>query len=89
MVDHTAPLKEIKSVDKQHKPYYNKYIRDQWKIVKTRERTWLKYREQHKWLANKKERNIYNRLINYHKEAMYYLSSTRKQQKHKRPLQAY
>ena len=38
MVDNTAPLKEIKSIDKQHKPYYNKYIRNQQKIVKSRER---------------------------------------------------
>ena len=68
MVDNTAPLKEIKSVDKQHKPYYNKYTRNQQNTVKTRERIWLKYQEQHQWQAYKKERNIYNRLLNYHKK---------------------
>ena len=27
MLDKAAPLKEIKTRDKPHKPYYNKYIR--------------------------------------------------------------
>ena len=29
MLDNMAPLKEIQTRDKPHKPYYNKYIRDQ------------------------------------------------------------
>ena len=28
-LDNTALLKEIKSIDKPHKPYYNKFIRNQ------------------------------------------------------------
>ena len=68
MLDKTAPLKEIKTRDKPYKPYYNKYIRNQRRTVKTRERTWLKYRQQHQWHAYKIERNIYNRLLKYHKK---------------------
>ena len=34
MLDNTAPLKEKKSIDKPHKPYYNKYIRNQQKLLK-------------------------------------------------------
>ena len=67
MLDKTALLKEIKTRDKPHTPYYNKYIRNQRRTVKTRERTWLKYRQQHQWHAYKIERNIYNRLLKYHK----------------------
>ena len=58
-------------------------------MVKTRERTWLKYRE-HQWQAYKKERKKYlQRFIKLSQEAMDYPSSTWKQQKHKGPLQAY
>ena len=34
MLDKTAPLKEIKTRDKSHKLYYNKYIRNQKKLLK-------------------------------------------------------
>ena len=68
MMDKTAPLKEIKIREKPHKPYYNKYVRNQQKTVKTRERTWLKYRQQYHWQAYKIERNIYSRLLKYHKK---------------------
>ena len=68
MLDNMVPLKEIKTRDKPHKPYNTKFIQNQWKIVKTRERTWQKYREQPQWQAYKKERNIYNRLLKYHKK---------------------
>ena len=34
MLDKTALLKEIKTRDKLHKPYYNKYIRNQKKLLK-------------------------------------------------------
>ena len=56
MLDRTAPLKEIKTREKPHKPYYNKYIRNHRKTVKTRQRTWLKYRPQHQWHAYKIEK---------------------------------
>ena len=62
------PLKEIKTRVKPHKLYYNKYIRKQRRTVKTRKRTWLKYRQQHQWHTYKMERNIYNRLLKYHKK---------------------
>ena len=68
MQDKTAPLKEIKTRDKPHKPYYNKCIRNQRRTVKTRERAWLKYRQQHQRHAYKIERNICNRLLKYHKK---------------------
>ena len=68
MLDKKAPLKELKTRKKPHKPYYNKYIRNQRRTVKTRERTWLKYRQQHQWHAYKIERNINNRLLKYCKK---------------------
>ena len=73
ILDNTASLKEIKTRDKTHKPYYTKYIRNQQKIVTTRERTWLKYKEQYQWQAYKKERNVYNRLLkDYKKQCITY-----------------
>ena len=88
MVDDTTPLKETKSVDKQHKPYNNKYIRNQQKIVKTRERTWINTENNTSDRLPKRKKYLQH-IVKVSQEAMCYPSSTRKQQKHKRPLQAY
>ena len=89
MLDNRVPLKEMKSIDKPHKPYYNKYIKNQQKIVKTRERTWLKYREHCQWQALQERKKYLQQIITVSQEAMHCPSSSRKQQIHQRPLQAY
>ena len=59
-LEKTAPLKAINYSDKPRQPWFNKYIRGQQKIVRSRQRSWCKYRQPHHWMACTKERNIYN-----------------------------
>ena len=48
-------------------PWLYKYIRDQQKIVRWRQRAWNTYRQPHHWTAYTKERNIYKWLMVYHR----------------------
>ena len=59
-LEKNAPLKTIKCSDKPRQPWFNKYIRGQKKIVRSRQRAWSMYRQTHHWTAYTKERNIYN-----------------------------
>ena len=38
------------------------------KIVKNRERAWQKFRKAHQWMTYKKERNRYNKLLQFQKK---------------------
>ena len=49
-------------------PWYNEEVFQQRKIVRSRERAWVKYGEDHHWLAYKRERNRYKNLISYLKQ---------------------
>ena len=49
-------------------PWYNEDVFQQKKIVRSRERAWIKYGENHHWLAYKCERNRYKNLISYLKQ---------------------
>ena len=62
-LEKTAPLKTIKYSDKPRQLWFNKNIRGQQKIVRSRQKAWSKYRQPHHWIAYTKERNIY-KLIN-------------------------
>ena len=51
-----VPLKRRRSLKKAS--WFNKNLLDQRKIVKkNREQKWLEYRQQHQWIAFKRERN--------------------------------
>ena len=74
MLDRVAPSKTINITNKPRKLWFNKYIRDQRNVVRNRERTWKCCGSEHQWKASRTERNIYNRLLIYHK----YQSLTKK-----------
>ena len=67
MMDREAPSKTYKVTNKTRKLWFNKCIRDQRKVVRTRERTLKCCGSDHQWKAYKTKRNIYNRLLIYHK----------------------
>ena len=48
--------------------WFNNTLWEQQKIVKNRERTWRKYREQHHWKAYTMERNKYISQLHYFKQ---------------------
>ena len=68
MLDKTAPEKTINVYDKPKQPYFNKYVHEQRKIVKNRERAWQKFKKDHQWLAYREERNRYNKLLQFQKK---------------------
>ena len=49
------------------KPLYEKQLNDQRKILKKRERKWLKYKRQGLWLTYKRERNRYSAVLTFQK----------------------
>ena len=55
-LDKTGPLKTIKDPNKPRQPWFNKHIRDQQKIVRSRQRAWNKYRQPHQWKPIQKRR---------------------------------
>ena len=61
----TQQIKKITSRIK--KPWYDNNLKHQRQIVKSRERKWLKYREQPHWKAYKGERNRFITMIKYKK----------------------
>ena len=63
-----APIKNIKFTNIPKHPWFNKSIREQRRVVKNHERRWRKYKQQHQWQAYMKERNVYDRLLVYHKK---------------------
>ena len=69
-LEKTAPLKTIICSDKPRQPWFNKYVRGQQKIVRSRQRAWSRYRQPNHWMAYTKERNIYTQLMVYHKQQM-------------------
>ena len=69
-LEKTAPLKTIICSDKPRQLWFNKYVRGQQKIVRSRQRAWSRHRQPHHWIAYTKERNIYNQLMVYHEQQM-------------------
>ena len=63
-----SPEKEITVTDRKLNPWYNSFIRDQKKVVRSREKTWHKYRQEHQWKAYQKERNRLNFMITFEKK---------------------
>ena len=58
-----AQLKTAKITIKDVKPWYNSVLRDQLKMIRSRERCWRKYREDHQRKAYQHERLIYSKLL--------------------------
>ena len=60
--------KTTKLATRKKVPWYNEQVFQQRKIVRSRERAWIKYGEQQHWLAYKRERNRYKNMISYLKQ---------------------
>ena len=70
-IDKIAPKQVKKITLRIRKPWYDVDLKDQRQIVKSRERKWLKHREQSHWKAYKRERNRFITMLKYKKEIMY------------------
>ena len=68
VLDKTAPEKTNKVCNKPKQPYFNKYVCEQRKIVRNGERAWQLFKKDHQWLAYKKERNTYNKLLQFQRK---------------------
>ena len=67
VIDTLAPPKRVTLNTHPRQPWYNDEVKTQHKLTRKRERIWLKYKQDSHWIAYKKERNIYNRLLAYSK----------------------
>ena len=70
-MDTNFPTKVVTTTSKIRVPWYDKATRDQRKIVRKRERCWLRYAEDHHWKAYKRERQRYHNMIRYNKRQVY------------------
>ena len=68
MLDKCVTEKIVKRPEKPQNLWFNNTLQEQWKIVKNRERTWRKYREQHHWKAYTMKRNKYICQLHYFKQ---------------------
>ena len=66
-LDEIIPIEDQKKIRKPPKPWYTPSLLDQRKIVRGRERTFIKYREDQHWWAFTRERNRYTRMIRFNK----------------------
>ena len=60
-----VPVEDKNITIRKEFPWYTLEIREQRKILRRREKIWRKYREDHHWLALKRERNRYNNMLKY------------------------
>ena len=67
VLDVIAPIKEKKVHPRPLQPWFNETLRMQKKLVRNRERVWLKYQMDSTWNAYKRERNRYNFMLKYAK----------------------
>ena len=67
LLNKIAPEKKVQCHQRPKQLWYTTELREQKRIVRNRESKWLKYRENHLWLAYKRERNRYNAMLTYHK----------------------
>ena len=65
MLDKCVPEKIMKRPKRTQNLWFNDTLQQQCTIVKNRERTWKKYRQQHHWKAYTVERNRYNCQLHY------------------------
>ena len=70
-LDDNMPIKSKTVVKRKCVPWYCDDIKQQRQVVRNRERTWLKYNQQHQWEAYKRERNRYRNMINHYKSNFY------------------
>ena len=57
------PVKTKKVNNRPKVPWYDEDLKQQRRLVRRRERVWLKYNEEHQWLAYKQQRNKYKQML--------------------------
>ena len=68
-LDDIAPLKKVKTTNRKPKPWYDEDLKQQRAIMKNRERKWMKYHDDYLWKAFVRERNRYNTMLKFKKNA--------------------
>lgn len=69
MLDKIVPEIKQKKKPRPPRPWYTNRLLDQKRIVRTWERVFIKYRQQHQWKAFTRERNRYNTMLKYNKRS--------------------
>ena len=62
-----APEKVMKMRNRNKKPWFDKELYDHRRIMKNRERAWLKYQNTAQWKAYTRERNRFNTMLKFKK----------------------
>ena len=60
----------MKMTNRNKKPRFDKELYDQRRIMKNRERVWLKYRNTAQWKAYTTERNRFNTMLKFKKMSL-------------------
>ena len=66
-LDEIAPKEKKREHKRQNKQWFTSQLLEQRKIVRNRERVYLAYRENQHWKAFTRERNRYNKMLEYSK----------------------
>ena len=66
-LDELAPLQDRRKKKKPSRPWYNATLREQRRIVRTRECIYNRDRQLHQWKAFTRERNRYTRMLEFQK----------------------
>ena len=66
-LDQIAPEKLLKSRNRNKKPWFDKELYDQRRMMKNREWVWLKYQNAIQWKAYTRERNRFNTILKFKK----------------------
>ena len=71
LYDLIAPETEKKVNDRKRVPWFDHSAKQQKNVVRSIDKKWMKYQEQHQWLAYKREQNRYQNIIKYNKQQTY------------------
>ena len=70
-LEEVAPLTTEKRSKHNNKPWCNKQLNDQRKILKNREGKWLKYKTQDLWLSYKRKQNRYSTIHRLKRQSLF------------------
>ena len=66
-LDELAPLQDRRKKKQPSRPWYNAILKEQRRIVRTREQIYNRDRQPHQWKAVTRERNRYTRMLEFQK----------------------
>ena len=66
-LDELAPIQDRKKKKIPSRPWYNSTLKEQKRIVRTREHIYTRDRQLHQWKAFTRERNRYTRMLEFQK----------------------